>query len=157
MINSFSIRVIGFMLSLFLFYNSLSYLVLSPRLISPCSEEAPVKEVVLGYITNFFLNDYDQMEGYLHDRLSKRGVNSDGQISQEYPKDAIKELMENKPALPSELQKNDILEVNVYTNIATVIMETGYPNTRWKEYIHLAKVNGKWVIMDVLWDFEIKQ
>ena len=94
------------------------------------------------------------MEVHLHDRLSKRGVNADGTLSAEYPKEALKELMENKPALPKELQKNEIIDITIHTNVATIIMETGYPNTRWKEYIHLAKLDGKWIIMDVFWDFE---
>lgn len=132
--------------------------VISPYAYRPCesdmSDESLIEEAVLGYISYFFLNDYEAMEVHLHDRLSKRGVNADGTLSAEYPKEALKDLMANKPALPKEHQKNEIINITIHTNVATVIMETGYPNTRWKEYIHLAKLDGKWIIMDVFWDFE---
>ena len=156
--NSITATLFGFVFSVVVSLNSYNATVLSPRMINDCNanEESEIKEAVLGYISNFFLNDYEAMEIHLHDRLSKRGVNADGSLSAEYPKEALKELMTKKPVLPIEHQKNEIIEVNIHTNVATVILETGYPNTRWKEYIHLAKIDNKWIVMDVFWDFETK-
>ncbi len=117
-------------------------------------DEEQIKAVIMGYITNFFLNDYEKMEGNLHERLSKRGVNPDGKLSKDYSKSALKNLMEKKRAMPLTMQKNTVSEIRIGNRVATAILDTGYPRTRWKEYIHLAKLDGKWIITDVFWSFE---
>ena len=115
--------------------------------------EAAVQEVILGYITNFFLNDYEKMEVHLHERLSKRGVLQNGQLSEDFSKEKLKALLKTNRPLPLEYQKNEITRIEIYGNVATAILETGYPSVRWTEYIHLAKLEGKWIIMDVFWSF----
>lgn len=117
-------------------------------------EKQEIKTAVLGYIENFFLNDYNNMEKHLHDRLAKRGVNQDGTLSEEYPKPALKALMNNKQALPLNLQSNKVDSIFIDRNFASAILSTGYPGLKWKEYIHLAKLEGEWLIMDVFWNFE---
>ncbi len=117
-------------------------------------EEKKIEAVINGYITNFFLNEYEEMEGHLHERLSKRGVNQDGKLSPDYSKAALKDLMNNKRAMPLKMQKNVIHDIEINNRVATAVLDTGYPNTRWKEYIQLAKLEGNWIIMDVLWCFE---
>jgi len=117
------------------------------------SEEKKVESVIKNYIENFFTNNYDKMEVSLHDRLSKRGVNQQGKLSDEYPKEALKKLMETQRAFPLKYQKNVISDIKINNRVATAIMETGYPKTRWMEYIHLAKLDGKWIITDVFWCF----
>ena len=118
------------------------------------SDEEQVKSVIQNYITNFFTNNYDAMEISLHDRLSKRGVNQNGQLSENFSKDALKEMMERNPVFPVKYQKNDISDIKIRNRVATAVLETGYPKTRWVEYIHLAKLNDKWIITDVFWCFD---
>jgi len=115
--------------------------------------EAAIQKVILGYITNFFLNDYEKMEGNLHERLSKRGVKQDGKLSEDYSKEKLHQLLKSNRPLPLEYQKNEITRVEVYGDVALAILETGYPSVRWTEYIHLAKLEDNWIIMDVFWSF----
>jgi hypothetical protein len=118
------------------------------------SEEEQIEAAIQGYIVNFFLNKYDEMEVHLHEELSKRGVNSNGKLNENVSKAALKEMMQNKQVLPLSSQKNVVTEIKIDKRVATAILDTGYPRTRWKEYVHLAKLDGKWVIMDVFWCFE---
>ncbi len=117
-------------------------------------DKKQVEEVILGYIENFFLNDYEKMEVFLHERLSKRGVNIDGTLSGDYSKEDLRTMLSNNRAMPLSMQKNIVSEIFIDQRVATAVLETGYPNTRWKEYIHLAKLDGKWIIADVFWCFE---
>ena len=117
-------------------------------------ETLEIERVVKGYIENFFLNEYDKMEVFLHERLAKRGVNSDGELSPDYSRKAFKELMGTKPAMALKYQKNLVKEIKINNRAATAILETGYPKIRWKEYIHLVKLDGKWIILDVAWCFD---
>ena len=116
-------------------------------------EKIKVEKVIKGYIENFFINDYAKMEVFLHERLAKRGVNSDGKLSPDYSKLDLKELMSSKRAFPLKHQWNKVRDIKINNRVATAILETGYPKTRWIEYVHLVKLNSKWVILDVVWCF----
>ena len=113
-----------------------------------------INTIIENYISNFFLNNYLKMEVTLHERLSKRGVNQDGKLSKNYSKNDLKMLMKKKKALPEKFQKNRVTDIKIENRVATAVLDTGYPKTRWKEYIHLAKLNKKWIIIDVFWCFE---
>jgi hypothetical protein len=117
-------------------------------------DKLEIKNTIIGYIENFFLNRYDDMEKHLHARLSKRGIENNGMISEDYSKNDLKEMMTNKSPLPLAQQSNLVSGILIDRNFASAILETGYPTTRWKEYIHLAKLDGTWVIMDVFWIFD---
>lgn len=117
-------------------------------------ENEKIEKVIKGYIENFFLNDYDKMEVHLHERIAKRGILPTGKLSKDYSKQDLKELMSTKKAMPLKWQRNIIKGIKVYDRVATAILETGYPKTRWKEYIHLVKLKGNWIILDVAWCFD---
>ena len=125
-----------------------------PQLVQGQEEESVITSVISGYIENFFVNDYDKMESNLHADLSKRGINPDGALSDNYSKEDLRKLMENKPPLPLSKQLNTIRDIKIHNRVATAVLETGYPNTRWKEYIHLIMLDGKWIIADVMWCFD---
>lgn len=118
------------------------------------NEQNDIKNVVNGYIENFFENKYPEMEVNLHEQLSKRGVNQDGTLNPNVSKEDLKKIMEKQRAFPKKYQKNIISDIKINNRVATAVLKTGYPKARWTEYIHLAKFNGKWVIMDVFWCFE---
>lgn len=117
-------------------------------------EQNNIKNVINGYIENFFENKYEEMEVNLHEQLSKRGVNQNGTLNDNVSKQKLKEIMEKQRAFPKKYQKNIISDIKVNNRVATAVLKTGYPKTRWTEYIHLAKFNNKWIIMDVFWCFE---
>jgi len=117
-------------------------------------EEKLIEKTILGYIENFFLNDYEKMAPYLHDRLSKRGLGPDNQLSEDFSREALKTLMSNKRPLPLSAQRNEVTAIFRDRNVATATLSTGYPTTRWKEYINLARIDGRWIIMDVFWNFD---
>lgn len=116
-------------------------------------EETEIKRTILTYIENFFENKYEPMAAVMHPRLSKRGINPDNKLSDEYGLEVLKELMTNKTALPQDRQKNTVKDITIFKNVATARLDTGYPNIKWVEFIHLAKIDGQWLIMDVFWAY----
>ncbi|MEQ9164763.1 MAG: nuclear transport factor 2 family protein [Fulvivirga sp.] len=120
---------------------------------SQAQEEVEIEKAVLTYIENFFENKYEPMAAVMHPRLSKRGINPDNKLSDEYGLQVLKELMDNKTALPKDRQKNTVKDITIFKNVATARLDTGYPNMKWVEFIHLAKIDGKWLIMDVFWAY----
>ena len=117
------------------------------------TDNAKVEKAVLSYIENFFENKFEEMNAVLHPRLSKRGLNLDGTINKDLPPLELKKLMSQKRALPISRQENKVENIIVFKNTATAKLITGYPNVKWAEFIHLVKVDAKWKIIDVFWEF----
>ncbi|MCB0461144.1 MAG: nuclear transport factor 2 family protein [Flavobacteriaceae bacterium] len=117
-----------------------------------------VESTIVNYIENFFENNFDEMNKSLHPRLAKRGLNPDGMtMSDDFPPEKLKELMKTKPKFDKKHQYNVVKDVAIYGNMASASLKTGYPKTRWTEYIHLVKQNGDWKIINVFWEFEKKK
>lgn len=115
--------------------------------------ERNIKKAVLAYIENFFENKFDAMNSVLHPRLSKRGLNPNGQINEDLPPKKLKEMMQKKRPLPLSKQQNKVEDIRIFKNTAQATLITGYPNIKWKEYITLVKTNGEWKLIDIFWEY----
>ena len=120
-------------------------------------ENELIEKTIINYIENFFENNFDNMKVSLHPRLAKRGLNPNGTMSEDFPLEKLKELMNSKRAFPKKYQKNKVESIIVFDNMASASLITGYPKTRWVEYIHLVKLDNKWQIINVFWDFKKKK
>jgi hypothetical protein len=118
------------------------------------SQNDAIEKAILNYIENFFENNFEEMNKSLHPRLSKRGLNPDGStISEDLPPEKLKKLLETNPKFEVKHQKNIVENITIFGNMASASLKTGYPKTRWVEYIHLVKQNDEWKIINVFWDF----
>lgn len=124
-----------------------------PQLLSQEADTVLIEKTVLNYIENFFENKFEAMNESLHPRLAKRGLNPDRTMSEDAPPSALKTMMENKQAFPVSAQKNKVTNIKVFRDVATATLVTGYPRTRWVEFVHLVKTEGKWKIINVFWEF----
>lgn len=124
---------------------------------SDTAENTEIKKAILGYIENFFENNFDAMNRSLHPRLAKRGLNPDGTLSDDFPPEKLRELMSTKPKFEVKHQYNVVENITIFGKMASASLRTGYPKTRWTEYIHLVKLNGNWKIINVFWEFENKK
>lgn len=53
-------------------------------------------------------------------------------------------------ATPKEKQLKAITVLDIYGNIASVKLET----PAWVDYMHLAKFNNEWLIINILWELK---
>ena len=113
-----------------------------------------VEKCILNYIENFFENNFEKMNESLHPRLTKRGFNPDGTLSADFPPQKLKELLSKKAKFEIKHQYNIVKDIKIYGNMASATLTTGYPKSRWTEYIHLLKKEDKWKIINVFWEFE---
>jgi hypothetical protein len=117
-------------------------------------ENTAIEKTILNYIENFFENNYDAMNESLHPRLAKRGLNPNGTLSDDFPPEKLKDLMLTKQKIEVKHQKNVVEDITTYGNMASASLKTGYPKSRWTEYIHLTKQEGNWKIINVFWEFK---
>jgi hypothetical protein len=114
---------------------------------------AAIEGTALDYIDGFYSGDAQRMERALHPDLAKRivRVGADGQYALEQM-DAptlvdITRRMAERP-VPEDQRVNDVKILDVYENVASVRIDAA----QWIDYLHLAKWEGEWKIVNVLWE-----
>jgi hypothetical protein len=120
------------------------------------SDSAAIRTAALDYVEGWYAGDPARMERALHPELAKRIVQTDergrSRISQQSALTLINltRLAEGKETPPDQQIKN-IRILDIFGNSASVRAEM----SGWIDYMHLAKWNGQWKIVNVLW--EVKQ
>lgn len=118
----------------------------SPVLIQ--ADVQAIETVVAGYFDSFSRQDYAQLESLIHPDLAKRHLNSnaEGQKSL-YHMSAVKLIESSRTYGSGEPALSDITVLDVYGDIATAKGVSGH----FVDYVHLAKLEGRWLIVNVLW------
>ncbi|MBN2440245.1 MAG: nuclear transport factor 2 family protein [Spirochaetales bacterium] len=114
------------------------------------SDEAKIKETVLNYIEGWYEGNSGRMEKALDSRLVKRRVVSADEIW-DIAKPGMIELTkkgQGKIENPEQGRK-DIKILDISGNLASVKVISN----KFVDYIHLAKIDAGWKIINVAWDF----
>lgn len=120
----------------------------------PASDEAAIKQTALDYIEGFYEGNPERMERALHPDLAKRIVqtNERGQsrLDQMSALTLIQMSRTSGGRIPKEAQQKDVTILDRYENAASVKIIAG----AWIDYLHMAKWNGQWKIVNVLWELK---
>ena len=120
------------------------------------SEEDAIKKAALDYCEGWYAGDAERMESCLHPQLAKRVVRRDPESGHvRLVNMSGLELVQATrkgwgTKTPVEAQQKDIEILDVYGNVASVRATM----SGWIDYMHLAKWNGRWVIVNVLWELK---
>ena len=120
------------------------------------ADAAAIKQTALDYIEGWYEGNPERMERALHPELAKRMVetnpsNGKSKLNQM----SAMSLVQGTRAgwgknTPKEKQQKDVIILDVYENAASVKVVA----SDWIDYLHMAKFNGKWVIVNVLWELK---
>lgn len=119
---------------------------------APQEDLDAIQQTALDYIEGWYTGDAARMERSLHPELAKRMVSAkDGQsrlnkMGQEQLVAAA--ASGHGKSTPAAEQRKDVKILDVFGNTATVRLDA----RDWVDYMHLAKWNGRWVIVNVLWE-----
>lgn len=125
-----------------------------PALAQSPEDEAAIRAASLDYIEGWYTGDAARMERALHPELVKRMVFTDPatDVSTLDDMGAMALVQDTRAAYgartPPELQRRDVTILDMYENAASVRVDAG----RWIDYLHLARWNGEWKIVNVLWE-----
>lgn len=117
-----------------------------------------ITATALDYIEGWYTGDADRMERSLHPDLAKRIAMVDPQTKRGRVQHmgALSLVQAVKAGggknTPPEKQQRDVTILDVYGNAACVKIVAG----DWVDYLHEVKVNGRWMIINVLWELKIK-
>lgn len=118
-------------------------------------EATAIKQAALDYVEGWYEGNADRMERSLHPELAKRIVRTGPEGRSRLDQMSAMTLVQGTRRgggkdTPKENQQKDIIILDVFENTASVkaIM------SGWIDYMHLAKFNGRWVIVNVLWELK---
>jgi hypothetical protein len=120
------------------------------------STEAQIRQTALDYIEGWYEGNAERMERALHPELAKRIVNTNPQNNRSrLDQMSAMTLVQGTrrgggKETPKERQQKDVTVLDVYQNVASVKVVA----SDWIDYLHVAKFNGRWVIVNVLWELK---
>lgn len=120
------------------------------------ADAAAIKQTALDYIEGWYEGNPERMERALHPELAKRMVetNPSNGKSKLNQMSAMSRVQGTRAGwgknTPKEKQQKDVTILDVYENAASVKVVA----SDWIDYLHMAKFNGKWVIVNVLWELK---
>lgn len=116
------------------------------------TNNAAIYQAVSDYYDGWYTPDPKRMERCLHINLAKRAIQLD-EAGKEYLLHLTKDVMvdsTNKGGgsnSPAEKKNWTITILDSYDEIASVKVDSG----EYMEYIHLARQDGQWLIVNVIW------
>ena len=122
------------------------------------ADAAAIRQAALDYVEGWYEGDAERMERALHPELQKRIVEKDSKSG----KDRLREMSAKTlvaytrggggTKTPRESQQKDVTIFDIYRDEASakvVFLE-------WVDYLHLARFDGRWLIVNVLWQYKPK-
>src|SRR5262249_50986058 len=117
------------------------------------ADDAAIRATALDYIEGWYDGNAERMERALHPALAKRLVvtppGGEAVLTEMDAATLVGSTARRAGAgLPAEQQVKDVTILDVYENAASVrIYATG-----WVDYLQMAKWNGEWKIVNVLYE-----
>lgn len=117
-----------------------------------------IKRAALNYAEGWYEGNADKMESALSPDLAKRIVRTNDRGQSNLGQMTAMSLVQGTRSgygkqTPKDEQQKDVTILDVFGAAATVKLEM----RDWIDYLHIGKFNGKWVIINVLWETKPKK
>jgi hypothetical protein len=122
------------------------------------SDSAAIKQTALDYIEGWYEGNAERMERALHPELAKRIIRTNKEGQSQFSHMSAMALVQGTRRgggknTPKENQLKDVTILDVYEGAASVKVVA----SDWVDYLHMARFNGRWVIVNVLWELKPKK
>jgi hypothetical protein len=116
-------------------------------------DEAAIKKPAVNYIEGWYAADAARMESAVHPELAKRIVGTNPQGTSSFGSQGAMTLVQSTRNgggrnTPKENQRSEISILDRYDNMAVVKVVS----FNYVDYLQVAKWNGEWKIINVLWE-----
>ena len=118
----------------------------------PEDEEQAIKETALDYIEGYFTGDADRMKKALHPEMNKVALMKHPKTAEIFfdkiGADALIEFTRTKMGMKPEDERNiNVRVLDIMDGLANVEILS----SEFDDYLQMAKINGQWKIINVLW------
>ena len=121
---------------------------------TPQADLEAIKQTALDYGQGWYEANAERMERALHPDLAKRALMLDprsgkGKIDHIGAMGLVQATRKGYGAkTPTEQRRTEVTILEVFGNAASVKLEMH----DWIDYMHMSKIGGRWVIVNVLWE-----
>jgi hypothetical protein len=125
---------------------------------TPSNENEAIRKTALDYIEGWYAGDAPRMERALHPELAKRMISTDlktgrSQFNHMGAMTLVQRTREGiGKKIPQDRQLKEVTILDRYNNAAVVKIVA----SDWIDYLEVAKFNGDWKIINVLWELKPK-
>lgn len=117
------------------------------------ADSTAIRQAALDYIQGWYEGSAERMERALHPDLAKRIVNVDQRGRSVLGHQSAMTLVQKTRGgggkdTPVSERRTDVRILDTFGNTASVRVDAD----RWIDYLHIARWNGRWVIINVLWE-----
>ncbi len=117
------------------------------------ADSTAIRATALDYIDGYYTGDAARMERALHPDLAKRIVMTDTLGRSRLGQMGAMSLVQGTRSgggrdTPAAQKREDVRILDIFQNTASVRIDAG----TWVDYLQVAKWNGRWVIVNVLWE-----
>jgi hypothetical protein len=125
----------------------------TPAAAQAAADSAGIRQAALDYIEGWYEGNDERMERAVHPDLAKRIINQDQRGRSVLGHQSAMTLVQNTrrgggKETPAAERRTDVKILDVFGNTSSVRVDAG----RWVDYLHIGKWNGRWVIINVLWE-----
>jgi hypothetical protein len=130
-------------------------LLAAPALHAQTAADSPgIRATALDYVEDWYAGDGDRMTRALHPELVKRILVTDTATGRSFLQTMGATALVNAArhgygkSTPAERRQKEVTVLDVFGNaaVAKAVMAD------WIDYLQLARVDGRWVIVNVLWE-----
>lgn len=116
-------------------------------------DSAAIRATALDYIEGWYSADADRMRRALHPHLAKRFLERLPDGSVRLTDTSALELVEQVRSgggsdVPEASRRTDVRILDAFQDVASVRVDAH----GWIDYMHVARVGGRWMIVNVLWE-----
>ena len=133
-------------------------LILSVAMLPLASAQSPedtaaIRQTALDYIEGWYEGNAERMQRALHPDLAKRIVTQKNTVNSMTAQRLIEQTRNGGGKdTPPEKQQKDVTILDVFGKAASVKVVA----SDWIDYMQMGKVDGRWVIINVLWETKPK-
>ncbi|MBE0592795.1 MAG: nuclear transport factor 2 family protein [Gemmatimonadales bacterium] len=125
-----------------------------PARAQTAADSAGIREAALNYIEGWYAGNAERMTLALHPDLAKRIVQPrpDGRTLENMTAAQLIDYTGRGGGrmTPAERQLKDVTILDIYRNVASVKIVAG----DWIDYLHVARFDDGWKIVNVLWEMK---
>lgn len=119
------------------------------------ADSAAIRATALDYIDGWYAADGPRMERSLHPELAKRNVFSDSAGRSRLIQMSAMTLVQSTrmgggSRIPAAQRSDSVKILDIFGGAASVRVRAA----TWVDYMHMARYNGQWRILNVLWENE---
>ena len=151
--NIATVAIVGCMTRLTVLFLAIAAATATPAHAQTAADSSAIRQTALDYIEGWYEGNAERMERAVHPDLAKRIVNTDQRGRSMLGHQSAMTLVANTrrgsgKETPPAQQRKDVRILDIFGNTASVRVDA----VSWIDYMHIVKWNGRWVIVNVLWE-----